>query len=140
MKEYSEERKFEDLMTNKHLIIKGQNNGCSIYLGNQQSAGGFPDKWNYKEEDYEQVYKELKSDNITAIICCADGIEIYPGKFNYLQLPLKDYKGCDITLHIKETYDFIEDNINKGNILIHCNAGCSRSVSMLITYLMKKGK
>jgi len=141
MKEYSEDRKFEDLMTDSHLIIQGETKESgSIYIGNQQSAGGFPDKWNHTDEDYQKVYNELKSKNITAIICCADGVEIYPGKFNYLQLPLKDYKECDISQCFGKTYDFIEENIIKGNILIHCNAGCSRIVSMLMSYLMKKRK
>ena len=34
--------------------------------------------------------------------------------------------------------DFIDDNIHKTNVLVHCFAGVSRSSTAIIAYLMKK--
>ena len=42
---------YEALMTPFHKIHTFDNLN-SIYLGSQSAVGGFPDKWNYKEEDY----------------------------------------------------------------------------------------
>lgn len=40
---------------------------------------------------------------------------------------------------IEIAYNFIDDAIkNNSNVLVHCRAGASRSVSMIIYYLMKK--
>lgn len=137
MKQFSDERILEDLMTSYHLILeKTFNLGC-VYLANQQAVGGFPDKWNYTEKDYDILLIDLKKNNIVAIICCADNIEIFPKDFTYLHFPLADTE-YDITKYFKPNYDFIEEHRIKGNIIIHCNAGCSRSASMLISYMMIK--
>jgi protein-tyrosine phosphatase len=41
--------------------------------------------------------------------------------------------------HFAETYDFIERHLQAGhNTLVHCHAGKSRSVTIVIAYLMKK--
>lgn len=38
-----------------------------------------------------------------------------------------------------KAYDFIEENINKGNqVIVHCNVGQSRSTAVVIGYLMRK--
>lgn len=38
-----------------------------------------------------------------------------------------------------KAYDFIEENIHKGNqVIVHCNVGQSRSTAVVIAYLMRK--
>ena len=138
--DFSEERCFQDLTTNCHLILEPDSSLGAIYLGNQRSVGGFPDKWNYTEKDYSDVLAELKKMGVVAIICCADGTEVFPNDFKYLQFPLRDNPECDISIYFETAFNFLEEQRKKGNVLIHCNAGCSRSPSILISYMMKKLK
>lgn len=135
---FSQERILEDLLTPFQLIVESSNNEGRIFLGNQNSVGGFPDKWNYKAEDYEKTKQQLKDLNIVAIVCCADGTEIFPSDFTYLQLPIRDRPGFDISIYFEESFQFIEAQRKLGNVIIHCNAGASRSPSILIAYIMKK--
>lgn len=57
----------------------------------------------------------------------------------YYQVPLLDIPSQDILTYLDRTYDIIDNVIsNGGNILIHCQAGISRSSSVLIAYIMRK--
>jgi protein-tyrosine phosphatase len=70
--------------------------------------------------------------------------------FNFSSFKLPEYKG--IVYHDFPIYDSPDQNIliyfravinemdkSEGNILINCQAGISRSASMVIAYLMSKG-
>ena len=57
----------------------------------------------------------------------------------YKFIPCLDVPETNLLPIIKESNNFIEDCFsNKGKILIHCNAGVSRSSSIVIAYLMKR--
>jgi protein-tyrosine phosphatase len=43
----------------------------------------------------------------------------------------------DITAHFKKCFKFIDDNIIKGNVFVHCQMGISRSATIVIGYIMK---
>lgn len=69
--------------------------------------------------------------NIIKYICSSDD-------FNELTYQLKKYKNKPM---IEIGYHFINNAVGSdSNILIHCMAGISRSVSLTIYYLMKKYK
>ena len=86
--------------------------------------------------------KQLQNFKITHIICCAKGIQnFFPDNFKYLNINLLDSQTEPIKKHFEESNKFIDDAIqNKGNVLIHCHAGISRSSAILIAYIMKKQK
>lgn len=58
----------------------------------------------------------------------------------YLKIPINDSKKTDILKHFVKSNSFIEKAVSSdaGNILIHCGAGASRSVSFLIAYMIFK--
>jgi protein-tyrosine phosphatase len=128
-------RIYYDLITPYHKVIQIKSN--YLYLGNQSGAGGVPDPWNYTQNKLNKIYNDLKNNNIKAIVCCADNIEVYPNDFKYLQIPMNNNINFDIEDSIKKAYDFIIKNIEKGSVFIHCNAGVTRSASTVIYFLMK---
>ena len=61
----------------------------------------------------------------------------HPGEFNYHTLCLPDEPDTDLQSHFHEVHAFISGAINKGNnVLVHCEAGISRSATMVIAFLM----
>ena len=86
--------------------------------------------------------EELKSKNITHIVCCGLGLKaFFPDQFKYHKINLIDKETENIRKYFDETNKFINDAmLNNGNILVHCYAGISRSTSIIIAYLMKHQK
>ena len=83
--------------------------------------------------------EELESKKITHILCCGLGLKLFfPEKFQYHKIELVDKENENIRKYFDETNMFIHNAIiNKGNVLVHCYAGISRSSSIIIAYLMK---
>ena len=84
--------------------------------------------------------KMLNENNIKCIINCAFNCKnIFPKKIEYLNLNLKDEENFPLIESLEKSYNYIKSNSNK-NILVHCIHGKSRSVSVIIFYLMKEKK
>lgn len=49
----------------------------------------------------------------------------------------KDTKYEALWKHFDEAADFISEELGKGNVLVHCRMGVSRSASIVIAYLIK---
>jgi len=54
-----------------------------------------------------------------------------------IEIPLHDGE-MGIGPFLDSTYQFVDNHIKNGNVLIHCHAGISRSVSMAIYYISRK--
>lgn len=104
-------------------------NGCEVYprlyLGNAAFAS-----------DIEL----LSGLGITHIVNCAKEVpDYFKGNFNfqYLHLLLNDVPDENISRFFTVSKDFITDALeNGGVVLVHCWAGVSRSVTIVIYYLM----
>ena len=93
--------------------------------------------------------EELKKHNITSVISAVTGFDnMYDSSINHLCLNLIDDTDQNIIHYFDITYHYI-DNIlsknisssseyNKNKILIHCICGVSRSVTILLAYIIKK--
>ncbi|KAJ8248080.1 hypothetical protein GJAV_G00238050 [Gymnothorax javanicus] len=60
------------------------------------------------------------------------------GRLRYKWIPLEDSHVADISLHFEEAIDFIDCEKNAGGkVLVHCEAGISRSPTICMAYIMK---
>lgn len=80
----------------------------------------------------------LKQLNITHIVNCSQLNNLFPDVFKYLKIDINDDINEDISQYFHKTSKFIKNALNKGNVLIHCIAGKSRSPTIIISFLCKK--
>ena len=92
---------------------------------------------------------KLNDLNIKNIISAVTGFDnIYDESFNHLSLNLIDNESQDIIHYFEITNHYIDNIIsknissasekNKNKVLIHCICGVSRSVTILLAYIIKK--
>ncbi|OMP00243.1 hypothetical protein CCACVL1_03432, partial [Corchorus capsularis] len=83
---------------------------------------------------------ELKSLNITHILTVASSLKpAHTNEFVYKIIPVFDKEDTNISQYFDECFDFIDEAKSKGGgVLVHCFVGKSRSVTIVISYLMKK--
>uniref|UniRef100_A0A4W3K4M6 protein-tyrosine-phosphatase n=3 Tax=Callorhinchus milii TaxID=7868 RepID=A0A4W3K4M6_CALMI len=64
--------------------------------------------------------------------------EYFKGKYLYKFIPVEDNATADISSCFQEAIDFI-DNVRQegGKVLVHCEAGISRSPTICLAYLMR---
>ncbi|XP_051143162.1 uncharacterized protein LOC127259683 [Andrographis paniculata] len=58
-------------------------------------------------------------------------------KFVRMAVPLRDSENEDLLDHLDVCLDFIEDAKKEGSVLVHCFAGVSRSVAIIMAYVMR---
>ncbi|XP_059632565.1 dual specificity protein phosphatase 1 isoform X2 [Cornus florida] len=82
----------------------------------------------------------LKSLNVTHILTVANSLApAHPNDFIYKIIDVPDRESINIAQYFDECYDFIDEaNRMGGGVLVHCFVGKSRSVTMVVAYLMKK--
>ena len=109
----------EILSTNGSLVV-----GDYLYVGNKNDCNNR--EW-------------LDNNDITHIINLTDDIpNHFDGDLNYLNLPIDDKNSDDIKEKLKVAIDYIDnlkDNSNK--ILVHCDLGISKSIYIIVGYIMK---
>ncbi|KAM5569281.1 dual specificity protein phosphatase 1-like [Rosa sericea] len=82
---------------------------------------------------------ELKKLNITHILTVAGSLApAYPNEFVYKVLNVVDKESTDLKQHFDECFNYIEEGKRSGGVLVHCFVGKSRSVTIVLAYLMKK--
>ena len=93
-------------------------------------------------EEESKNLKMLEENGVTHILVAAEDLKKYfPKKFIYLTLPMKDIRTFCLRPHAIASVQFIEEMLaqsEKNHVLVHCKVGASRSVSMVICYLMLK--
>ncbi|KAK0163389.1 hypothetical protein PV327_007074 [Microctonus hyperodae] len=89
--------------------------------------------------------ESLREKEITHIVCVRQDIEAhfikpnFPDIFKYLVLDIADTTSENIIQHFKQVKDFIDEGLNSGGkILVHGNAGISRSAALVLAYVMEK--
>ncbi|XP_040996150.1 dual specificity protein phosphatase 1 [Juglans microcarpa x Juglans regia] len=82
----------------------------------------------------------LKSLNVTHILTVANSLSpAHPNDFVYKVINVTDREETDIKQYFDESFDFIDEAKRLGGgVLVHCFVGKSRSVTIVVAYLMKK--
>jgi len=78
---------------------------------------------------------------IGAILTVAKGAQLqHPNSIiqSYLYLAVEDKEEFNLETYLDTCYDFIEANHKRTNVLIHCVSGVSRSVAVLLAFLIRK--
>ena len=83
--------------------------------------------------------QELEAKNVKFILNVAFGVSnAFPNLFTYKNVEILDVEESDVSFHFEDCFQFINlaKKENKG-VLVHCNAGISRSSTIVIAYIMK---
>ncbi|KAL8158135.1 hypothetical protein AgCh_002726 [Apium graveolens] len=82
----------------------------------------------------------LKSLNVTHILTVAGSMPpSYPNEFKYRTVDVQDRHDVNIAQYFDDCIGFIDEAKEMGgNVLVHCFVGRSRSVTIVVAYLMKK--
>jgi len=80
----------------------------------------------------------LKKYNIIAVVNAAVELQVFNCTPQYMKVPLEDIPSQNIIEYLPQVTMFIDETIEKGNVLVHCSMGISRSVSLVIGYFMIK--
>jgi len=77
--------------------------------------------------------------NVEAIVNVSEDIEnFYPRHFAYLRIPVNDSPNTKIIKFFDCANQFIREKVkNGGSVLVHCQKGDSRSVTIILCYLLK---
>ncbi|XP_031477874.1 dual specificity protein phosphatase 1-like isoform X1 [Nymphaea colorata] len=81
----------------------------------------------------------LKNFNITHILVVAKSLgSPYPDDFHYKKIEVLDTRDTNLEQYFDECFSFIDEaKAAGGGVLVHCFAGRSRSVTIVLAYLMK---
>ncbi|XP_008301547.1 dual specificity protein phosphatase 19-like [Stegastes partitus] len=84
----------------------------------------------------------LRRFKVSHVLNVAYGVaELFPDQMVYKTLQILDLPDTDITAYLEECGSFIDQARDQGGVvLVHCNAGVSRSSSIVIGYLMLREK
>ena len=90
-------------------------------------------------EEHSANEKVLTDNGITLILNVANGCKNhFENKFVYKNLAILDNCQTDISEIFDEAIAFIEAaHLNQEKVLVHCQAGISRSATICVAYLMK---
>ena len=73
--------------------------------------------------------------------CCERIPCKFKGRLKYKVIPVMDTKSSDIRVYIPDAVAFIDEVLAaKGKVLVHCMVGASRSVSLVLAWLVAQCK
>ena len=120
---------YEDAKSaNISCVVWPVNEVGGLYLGNLEAA---------------MNTEELKKRRITSVLTVAAGSMLTYKKedvANHMIIEAMDTISYNLSEHFEAAIEFIEKNLEKGNVYVHCFAGVSRSSTIVIAYLMKLRK
>lgn len=83
--------------------------------------------------------KALRKKGIKAILNVSFEIpNFFPNDFEYMNVPVDDFASTKLSVYFRSTSEFLDKcHQSKKTVLVHCAAGRSRSVSVLLAYMLR---
>jgi protein-tyrosine phosphatase len=73
------------------------------------------------------------------VLTAAAGLKVsYSDSITHKVLPVYDCDTENIGRYFEDSYSFICEGLERGNVYVHCFAGVSRSATIVVSFLMKK--
>lgn len=95
-----------------------------VYIGSQDAAANLD---------------ALRENRVTLVLNAGAQLpNFHPDAFEYMKLPLLDVPETDIFAHFDAAADFIARSTPESSVLVHCNAGVSRSATLVAAYLIRE--
>ncbi|XP_013778636.1 dual specificity protein phosphatase 19-like [Limulus polyphemus] len=92
-------------------------------------------------QDVAEDLNLLHQMNVTHILNVATGVpNVFEEEFIYKRIGILDLPEANIRMFFDGCFQFIDDGLQEGGVLVHCNAGVSRSATLVIGYLMNREK
>jgi len=133
---FLERTQYSNINTNNENV-----NNESCYVNEDTMISRVEDRIYLGSETIANNKALMVSVGITHILNCSGLVSpnYYPETFRYKTLLLSDAQDANISKHIDDAVDYINDALRcGGSILIHCKYGISRSSAVVICYLMAK--
>jgi len=99
-------------------------------------VGRISDRLFIGSQDVASDVSLLTQYGITHILSVAPVDTLRCPSIDYLVVPVVDLPEEQLSVHFPACFGFIERGIRAGRVLVHCNAGVSRSTAVIIAYLM----
>merc|ERR1712159_961432 len=89
--------------------------------------------------DAEECLGVLQQCNITHVLTVAQALEpSHPNHCRYKVVPIPDDLDAQLLPELADCIDFIDNARATGAVLVHCEAGVSRSSSVVLAYLIAR--
>lgn len=111
------------------------------YINNAFSASQITDRLFVGDLASASNIEAMKEQGITHIVSVFNGtIELFPSELKYKTIHINDDHWIDIKKYFNESNEFIDQALSEPNtkVMIHCQRGVSRSVTLLMAYLLFK--
>ena len=129
----------EDINSDDKKTVLSANHGFVVDTKPDLRISKILDRLYVGSQDVAHDLDLLSANKITHILNVASGVvNLYDGWFIYKTKEALDVPEFSLIEIFDECCEFMHNCINcGGNVLIHCNAGVSRSATIAIAYLMK---
>eukprot|EP00048_Salpingoeca_helianthica_P021081 m.10209 g.10209 ORF g.10209 m.10209 type:complete len:231 (-) comp5565_c0_seq1:29-721(-) len=102
-------------------------------------ADGLPGALLLGSRDAADSEEILEKHGVTHVLNVAAGIApAFPERFKYLSITILDLPETNIVDYFEKSFSFLDAARSVGAVLVHCNAGVSRSASIVAGYLITK--